>query len=392
MKKFPPRNSNGTTLVLNLIVMAVFAMMAVIVYSGAKAMAGEVVYNERSAQALAIAEAGVEDALHSLYQNSTWTAGFVNKPFAGGSYTVTVTTDTPPIITSTGYSASLAFKGPAVRTISVVAKFIAGACPYAVLADKALAVEGRVDAYDATISLTPSATSFITGAGIRSNNNVSVTGAACPPAHIMGDVIAQGSAPSASCVAGAVNITTVTFPVPTFNCPTCSTVNDNLTGVNPLSAYNSGAQALTVNAGQTVTLSSGTFYFKKITINGTLNVDTSSGAASIFVKNNFTTGSSCQMNNLSKIPARVHFYSDNPGNIVTLNCTTPFHAYLEGSQSKFILAQELYGHFCADSVTISSNTTAGYGRVHYDLGGGVVSHVAWTTGPGGSWTESYKRQ
>ena len=69
-------NSRGSTLVLNLLVMAVFAMMSVIVYKSAKAMVGEAVYYERSAQALAIAEAGVEDALHSLYSTSTWRTGF----------------------------------------------------------------------------------------------------------------------------------------------------------------------------------------------------------------------------------------------------------------------------------------------------------------------------
>ena len=377
-------------MVLNAIIMVVFSMMAVIVYAGAKSMVGEVVYNQRSAQALAIAEAGLEDALHSVYQNSTWTTGFTDKSFAGGKYTVTVTTDVPPSITATGYSAALLLRGAAVRTIVARAEFTTGACPYAVLADKALDVEGRVDAYDLTVSSTP--TSFITGANVRSNNGVSVSGVACPPAHIYGDVMSIGASPSASCVTGSVVTTTTVMSIISDSCGSCETVNDDLTGITPSSAYNNGAQSLTVGAGNTVTLSSGTYFFKKITINGILNVNTSSGTAAIYVKNNFTTGSSCQFNNTSKIPARVHFYSTNSGNIVTLNCTTPFHGYLEGSQSKFILAQELYGHFCADSVQISSNSTAGYGRIHYDLGGGVLSHVGWTTGAAGSWAESYKRQ
>jgi hypothetical protein len=388
-----PLGRAGSTLVLNVLIMTVFAMTAVIVYASARSQVHAVVHDARQAQAQAIAEAGLEDAMHGLYMNPTWRGGFSQKPFAGGFYTVSLSTDDPPYIVSTGYSAPLLLTGRAVKTVSAQIEYTPGACPYAVMADKALVIEGSVDAYDITTTLTPSATQFTTGANVRSNNLVSVTGEPCPPAHVFGDVIAQGSVPAGSCVSGSVSLTTVTLPLLSFACPVCETVNDNLTGITPSSAYNNGGQALTVNAGQTVTLSSGTYFFKKITIDGTLNVDTSSGSASIYVKNNFFTGPGCQFNNLSKIPSRVHFLSTNPGNVVRLNCVTPFHAYLEGSQAQFELAQELYGHFCADSVRISSNTSDGHGRVHYDLGGGgLVDHVQWTTGLAGSWTESYTRQ
>lgn len=392
MKTFP-RGRAGSTLVLNVLIMTVFAMTAVIVYASARAQVHAVVHDARQAQAQAIAEAGLEDAMHGVYLNPLWRGGFTQKAFAGGYYTVTLSSADPPFIVSTGYSAPLLLTGRAVKTVSAQVEYAAGACPYAVMADKALVVEGSVDAYDITETLTPSATEFTTGANVRSNNSVSVTGEACPPPHIYGSVVAQGSVPAADCVADAVSLTTVTLPLMSFDCPTCEAVNDNLTGISPLSAYNAGAQALTVNSGQTVTLSTGTFFFKKITIDGILNVDTSSGTAAIYVKNNFFTGPNCQFNNLSKIPARVHFYSTNPGNVVKLNCVTPFHAYLEGSQAQFDLAQELYGHFCADTVRISSNTTDGHGRVHYDLGGGgLIDHVRWTTGVNGSWSESYARQ
>lgn len=388
-----PRGRAGSTLVLNLLVTAVFAMTAAIVYAAAKSQVHAVVHDARQAQARAIAEAGLEDAMHGVYMNPLWRGGFHQKPFAGGYYTVTLSTADPPYIVSTGYSAPLPLTGRAVETVAAQIEYVAGACPYAVMADKTLVVEGSVDAYDITATLTPSATEFTTGASVRSNNAVSVTGEACPPPHIRGDVVAQGSTPSASCVSGSVSLTTVTLPLINFDCPVCETVNDNLTGITPSSAYNDGAQALTVNAGQTVTLTTGTFFFKKITIDGILNVDTSSGSTAIYVKNNFFTGPNCQFNNLSKIPARVRFYSTNPGNVVKLNCATPFHAYLEGSQAQFDLAQELYGHFCADAVRISSSAADGHGRVHYDLGGGgLIDHVRWTTGPGGSWAESYARQ
>jgi Tfp pilus assembly protein PilX len=58
-----------------------------------------------AAQARAIADAGIADAFSQLRANSSWTAGFSNKSFGGGSYTVTVTGTLPSlVITSTGTS------------------------------------------------------------------------------------------------------------------------------------------------------------------------------------------------------------------------------------------------------------------------------------------------
>jgi type II secretory pathway component PulK len=54
-----------------------------------------------AAQAMAVAEAGLNDALAQIRTNATWHTGFTNKAFAGGTYTVTVSGGT---ITSVGTS------------------------------------------------------------------------------------------------------------------------------------------------------------------------------------------------------------------------------------------------------------------------------------------------
>jgi len=54
------------------------------------------------AQALTIAEAGVEDAIRCLRSDKDWKAGFQDKTFAGGKYTVQIKKNT---ITSTGTTA-----------------------------------------------------------------------------------------------------------------------------------------------------------------------------------------------------------------------------------------------------------------------------------------------
>jgi len=59
----------------------------------------------RAADALLIAEAGLNDAFAEIRADSTWTTGFTDKSFNGGSYTVTVTGSLPNLtITSTGTS------------------------------------------------------------------------------------------------------------------------------------------------------------------------------------------------------------------------------------------------------------------------------------------------
>jgi hypothetical protein len=44
----------------------------------------------RAAEALAVAEAGLNDALAQLRAQADWNVGFEGKAFAGGTYTVTV--------------------------------------------------------------------------------------------------------------------------------------------------------------------------------------------------------------------------------------------------------------------------------------------------------------
>jgi hypothetical protein len=59
-----------------------------------------------AAQARAIAEAGIADALGQIRSTRNWSAGFSSKSFGGGSYTVSVTGTVPSItVISTGTSA-----------------------------------------------------------------------------------------------------------------------------------------------------------------------------------------------------------------------------------------------------------------------------------------------
>ena len=68
-----------------------------------------------AAEALATAEAGLNDALAEIRADSSWTTGFTDKAFNGGSYTVDVNDST---ITSTGTS-SQSFVGRVEADITI---------------------------------------------------------------------------------------------------------------------------------------------------------------------------------------------------------------------------------------------------------------------------------
>jgi Tfp pilus assembly protein PilX len=59
------------------------------------------------AEAIAMAEAGLNDALAQLRRDPAWCAGYADKPFGGGSYTVVVdgSTVTATALTSRGFVA-----------------------------------------------------------------------------------------------------------------------------------------------------------------------------------------------------------------------------------------------------------------------------------------------
>jgi hypothetical protein len=72
-----------------------------------------------AAEALATAEAGLNDAFSEIRSDSSWTTGFTNESFNGGSYTVTVTGTLPNrTIESTGTS-SQSFVGRVEADVTI---------------------------------------------------------------------------------------------------------------------------------------------------------------------------------------------------------------------------------------------------------------------------------
>ena len=103
MKKH--RENNGVVFLMVVFAIALMATitMGILVMTTEEV---ELMQNQLyAAQAMCTAEAGLNDAFAQIRTSSSWTTGFTNKAFNGGSYTVIVTGTLPDrTITSTGTS------------------------------------------------------------------------------------------------------------------------------------------------------------------------------------------------------------------------------------------------------------------------------------------------
>lgn len=383
MKVFSLGRSRGSTLMITLISLAIFSLLGVVVYRIVRTQVREVVYQERLAQADYIAKAGLEDALRELYYNISWKAGFAQKPFAGGYYTVTVSTDSPPLVTSTGYSKKIAMFGRAFTTVQARAKVTYSnvSAVYAVMADSLVQVNGpaQINAYYPDVNVNPA--TFVFGAGLWSNGSAGTTSGA----FVNGNVYYVNSVTLAPNTVAGNAIKSVKQTLPNHTCGSCKTKNNNA-AITGTGCYNASTMDLTVGAGATCGMKTGTFYFNNINVNGTLNVDTSTGPVIVYFRGSINFAQGGAVNNSTRLPSLLYFYGEAAGNTHTLNSSAPLHAYLEEPTGTWNLKGPLYGHIWGSNVTVSD-----LGVIHADIGGtspNAASHVGWLKN---SWARGRKK-
>jgi len=123
--------NNGSAMIVTVFAVAMLAVLTI----GILQISTEDVQIVRNqiyaAQALATAEAGLNDAFAQLRSNPNWNAGFTNKAFSGNGYTVTVVGSFPSLtIQSTGTTS----QGFVARMSSDVT--VGASSPYVVRIDK----------------------------------------------------------------------------------------------------------------------------------------------------------------------------------------------------------------------------------------------------------------
>jgi Tfp pilus assembly protein PilX len=116
-----------------LIAMFIIALMTTLVIGIIQMNTEEIQLTQNqvyAAEAICVAEAGLNDAFAEIRNDDSWTTGFTAKAFSGGSYDVTVTASLPNVtIGSTGTSA----KGFVARIEAEVT--VGTASPYVIRID-----------------------------------------------------------------------------------------------------------------------------------------------------------------------------------------------------------------------------------------------------------------
>lgn len=385
------RGTRGSGLILSLIALTAFSMMAVVVYRVTRAQVRESLQLKRQTQAQALAEAGLEVALNQLYANQAWTAGYTKAAFGDGSFTVAVSTDVPPWITVTGFSAPIPGFGSVVRSVQARAAYsvstgaVAGAgSGYAMMANTEAASYGTVNSYSSTINPNPIA--FDSNAHVWSNGTVITSAGAV---RINGNAYYRsGTAPSAATVSGSVVKSTYTQTLPASTpCAAIKLANNNTTGLSPQSYYNPSTKDVTVPAGMTATLAPGNYYFRRLTVNGTLNVTNSAGGTvNICLSNYVNANTGCQFNNQSKIPAKLMIYGDAATSAQVFRCGTPLHAKISVTNQTIEMYQTVYGRVTGNRTRVRAGAV-----LHFDTEAAAAS-VLGVEASTGTWTAGFDRR
>lgn len=115
-----PKISNGGSVLL--IAIFVIALLAALTMGMLQLNTEEIQVMRNqiyASEVLAIAEAGLNDAFAEIRADSTWTDGFTDKAFNGGSYTVTVTGTLPNLTVLSQATSSQSFVATVEADITV---------------------------------------------------------------------------------------------------------------------------------------------------------------------------------------------------------------------------------------------------------------------------------
>lgn len=259
-------SERGVILVITLMVMAILLILGA-AFLAMSATELQIAGNERdSIQALYVAEGGVNSALSELNRNLPVT---VSETLGPGQYTVTVTSAGPPAeqrrIEGTGYIPTQA-SPRAVKRVAILVTRPSSPFQFSLFGADGLSIDAgvRTDSYDSAVGPYDPLRAGSDG-DVGSNGNITMDNGAI----VNGDATAGGTIALGG---GTITGTQTQGAPPVTLDPVDAayrTPNANGTIVctpSTPSCYNSITHALSTDAGQTVTLNAGTYYFSSISL------------------------------------------------------------------------------------------------------------------------------
>lgn len=316
-----------------------------------------------------VAESGIEHAYAVMRDSLNWRNGFMEQPFAGGNYTVTmVDRGTIPALLDTVVMTSRGFFQGAISVIE--AKFaLAAAFQWAAFSDSSMTMCGTAytDSYDSD-SGTYAATMLLESGNIGSNGQVDV----CGTADVNGDATTATAGAMDIYGSGFVSGDTTSSsplvildPVPQSEIDDAENNNAAPAGLAGSYSYNAGTNNLRVNPGNVLVLSSGVYYFNDVDIRGTVIIPPGT-SVEIYVVGDMDFGSQADVN-VAGQPRNLLIFS--VGSTIRIAGGAEIRAVIYAPDTQFNMSggSELFGAYVGNFGGGVGNSNFHYDRSLGDL-------------------------
>jgi len=363
----------GTALVIAIVFMGVFATLIVTIYVMLRSSIEGAIYEKKSAQALALAEAGLEDGILRIKYNAFCTPTSVTNTLDYGSYTLTlaptlpisissaVSNEVPIDVTSEGKVTAVFPWRTVHRTLTARIQPQRTAFQYGIFSTTGTLSTGTgtaLDSYDSRVNLNPS--TFTSNSTVTSNGRITFTQ---NTTTIFGDAsYFTPPAPSTAQVSGSIQQLSQMAPVEVMVSTSDLVCNNNLTGIVPSTAYDPGTKALTATSA--VQISPGLYHLSSITVGpGASLTTTGTGRVDIHLTGSLSARG--PITNSSQKPSDFVIQGVSGSlSSVSLDYNGNFFGVLLVSSQPVTLGSnvQFFGNLVAASITLLDGSA-----VHYDL-------------------------
>ena len=375
-------NDRGSALLIVLLLMGMLSIVSIMSVDRATTDV-ELSYNQLHAdQALYIAEAGVHRAIAELNVDSSWRQGFVDEPFANGSYTVELIDSlTDPALADTIIVHSIGRIGASEAAAGLEAWVVrAAAYPfqYALFGDMSIEVETScTDSYNSDSGSYAATLDTVYG-DVGSNGFVNIHSGSV----IGGDVLT--STPGGISISGSTVLgdTSSTADPQTLDAVADSefvwaaSVSNAPAGLSGSYTYDPVTKALRFDS---LVLASGVYFFSSIHGDSLSSLTLAPGASvTIYVTGEFEIEHNSSVN-LGGKPSNFVVYSK--GSEFEVEHDSQFYGVFYGPQAEFEIehSSATYGSIVAREIEMEDNSCFHFDRSLVDLSKGVGEgfEIAW---------------
>lgn len=358
-------DSRGSALVVTMAIMLMLGIMGTVAFQSADTEK-KMSFNQADLdEARLVAEAGLQLTLEQVQTDYFWRAGYSNKSFGAGTFSVTMVdqTTTPAL----GDSIIVRSVGKIDKATATIEAWVKRGYPpsfkYAVYAKDGIGMENHActDSYNSDSTYAASVLStggnIGTGGNITMQNNTTVGGDASTTG---GSITLQNSADVLGSTSTSALPENLTF-IPDAEYAYVSTHNQNATGMSGVYTYNSATKALSIGANKTLTLASGTYYFSSINTANQAKIVLAPGAkVTVYLTGTMMMEQNTEFNAAGK-PSNLMVYSKGTDLFIKNNSKFSGGFYGPATNFTFENNADVRGALVLKQATIKNNTC-----IHFD--------------------------